>query len=71
MYMEIKRAYKCSKCGAVDDFEVITSKNECKRRCKSCGHEKTEWTISTYPTSGNEIQAVHYSAEDFAEPIEF
>jgi uncharacterized Zn finger protein len=48
---------RCSKCGAIDNFEIVTKPilNGQKkiRKCTSCGHKKTISTTTWTPPDGH------------------
>jgi Zn ribbon nucleic-acid-binding protein len=63
MYVEIKQDKKCSKCGAVNNFETVVKNLVTLIRCKKCGHEKT-LTVITTSLEENEGNYISYQIKD-------
>jgi len=69
MYIHIKTAYKCSICGTIDNYEMVTLKDETFRRCLSCGHEKLFSTTRTTSTKNKWEHTIYNNINK--KPIEF
>jgi len=66
MYINIPENSKCPNCGALNYTEMVTRYNQTFKRCRLCGHEKLQSTLTTSSnTTGPTIyKSVNYNSEN-------
>jgi Zn ribbon nucleic-acid-binding protein len=65
MYINIYIPVKCSKCGAIDNYEDVTRNGTTIRRCLKCGHKNIMAQMFVYPDNDKPIYYEHKQPEYF------
>ncbi len=62
MYIQIHQDMECSKCGSINNTETVNRDMSTYIRCRSCGHEKTNstLTVSNHLTGAPPAASVNY-----------